>query len=196
MGDMIDTKTFLREVARAEKAEAALDEAIKQTATMSDEMGEAEGECEKLREMCAGLVQIAQDYADECSTCGGDGIWAPRIFEDDVFVGHETPRRCPDCKQARALLAEIDKEETTTATAPPTFTVADAETFICMSPGGALVVESYFTKHFAGDLSLLRACCEDSLRECDGWREEIVWPRVIEDYRAAMASRGEEGAKA
>ena len=40
---------------RAEKAEAALDEAIKQVATMSEEMGKIEADCEKLSEALQAL---------------------------------------------------------------------------------------------------------------------------------------------
>ncbi|KKK85897.1 hypothetical protein LCGC14_2768640 [marine sediment metagenome] len=45
-------------IERAEKAEAALGEAIKQVATMSDEMGKVEAERDELRKQRDALVKI------------------------------------------------------------------------------------------------------------------------------------------
>lgn len=83
---------------RAEKAEAALDEAIKQIATMSEEMGKVEAEREKLRKALQALYDaewmVTHDW-------GGD--------RDSVM---DKVRKAlnidPETNEPRALLAEID----------------------------------------------------------------------------------------
>ncbi len=69
------------------------------------------------------------------------------------------------------------------------YTVQDADRFICITPAGALSVETVFLCNFAGDMALLRICCEDNAREVDDGADEIVWPTVLEAYAYAMRER-------
>ncbi len=95
---------------RAEKAEAALDEAIKQVAAMSDGMGKVEAERDGLREglrnivmRCIVRVGWKAPYDARCKICVG---FSPQPGAP-VQHNNDPAARCP-VGAAEALLAEID----------------------------------------------------------------------------------------